>query len=170
MESTYEKQANDFLLKTGATLSIEFLKNDYHFDGDTDKRDIYKCVLSRGRRSYSFNFGNSLHDSQYYQDIQFEERTYTMDGRARTGNYEILNVGKYQPYLKLIKGIAPSKYSILACLQKYDVGTFEDFCSEFGYDTDSRRAKKTYKAVVKEWQAINRLFSDEEIEEMQEIQ
>lgn len=28
-----------------------------------------------------------------------------------------------------------------------DVSTFEDFCSEFGYDTDSRKAEATYKAI-----------------------
>lgn len=28
--------------------------------------------------------------------------------------------------------------------------SFEDFCSEFGYDTDSRRAEKTYNAVIRQ--------------------
>lgn len=62
----------------------------------------------------------------------------------------------------------PTMYDILACLQKYDVGSFEDFCSEFGYDTDSRTAEKTYKAVCKEFEAVDRLFSDV-IEELSEI-
>lgn len=34
----------------------------------------------------------------------------------------------------------PTMYDVLTCLTKYDPDTFEDFCSEFGYDTDSRRA------------------------------
>lgn len=50
-----------------------------------------------------------------------------------------------------------------------DVGSFEDFCSEFGYDEDSRKAFKTYKAVFREYEAMRRLFSEEALEEMREI-
>lgn len=65
----------------------------------------------------------------------------------------------------------PTAYDILACVQKYDVGSFEDFCSGFGYDTDSRKAEKTYKAVCKEYAGISQLFSESEImEKLQEIQ
>ncbi len=32
--------------------------------------------------------------------------------------------------------VHPTAYDILACLTKYEVGTFDDFCSNFGYDTD----------------------------------
>lgn len=64
----------------------------------------------------------------------------------------------------------PTAYDILSCLEKYDCGSFEDFCGEFGYDTDSRTAEKTYKAVCKEVDAVNRLFTSEQIEQLQEIQ
>lgn len=63
----------------------------------------------------------------------------------------------------------PTLYDVLACLQKYDVGSFEDFCSDFGYDIDSRKSKKTYKAVVKEYESMCTLFSDEELEVLSEI-
>ena len=62
----------------------------------------------------------------------------------------------------------PTMYDILACLTKYDPGSFEDFCSEYGYDEDSRTAERTYKAVCKEFTAVDRLFNDC-IEEMAEI-
>jgi hypothetical protein len=54
----------------------------------------------------------------------------------------------------------PTMYDVLSCLQKYDCGTFEDFCREYGYDTDSRRAERTYKGCVKEYNAIVRLFGN----------
>lgn len=70
-------------------------------------------------------------------------------------------------------GLEPTEYDILSCMQKYDVGTFEDFVSEFGYeiyDTEERkRAKKIYKAVCREYNALCRLFTPEEIEELAEI-
>ena len=66
-------------------------------------------------------------------------------------------------------GIAVTIYNVLACLTKYDAGSFEDFCWSFGYDEDSRKAYKTYQAVVKEYQDVERVFGDI-IEELQEIQ
>jgi hypothetical protein len=57
----------------------------------------------------------------------------------------------------------------LACLTKYDPGSFEDFCNEFGYKEDSRTAERTYNAVVKEWQNVCMFWNDDEIEELREI-
>lgn len=68
------------------------------------------------------------------------------------------------------KALQPTAYDILTVVTKYDPGTFEEFCSELGYDTDSRRAENTWKAVVKEWKGISRIFTDEQIDALQEIQ
>ena len=53
----------------------------------------------------------------------------------------------------------PTMYDVLACLTKYDPCSFEDFCSDYGYER-TRESQKTYKAVVKEWENVERLFSD----------
>lgn len=66
-------------------------------------------------------------------------------------------------------GNPPTAYDVLACLTKYDPGTFENFCGDFGYDIDSRKAYKTYKAVIKEWKNVELLFTAEELEQLQEI-
>ncbi len=63
----------------------------------------------------------------------------------------------------------PTLYDVLSCLQKYYIGTFEDFCGEFGYDSYATASKKTYKAVVKEFEAMQRLFTSEELEVLQMI-
>jgi hypothetical protein len=64
----------------------------------------------------------------------------------------------------------PTLYDVLACLTKYDPEHFENFCSEYGYDTDSRKAYKTYLAVCREYEAVKRLFpEDEVISELSEI-
>lgn len=67
-------------------------------------------------------------------------------------------------------GEKPTAYDVLACITKYDPGTFNNFCSEFGYDEDSRKAEKIYNAIQKEWQQVCAFFTPEEIEQMQEIQ
>lgn len=35
--------------------------------------------------------------------------------------------------------------------------SFEDFCGEFGYDTDSRRAERTWKACKQSWDKLVRV-------------
>ena len=126
----YEKQAQDLAKKLGVTLTVKWHSYDYHFDGDKEKRHIFKCTLKKDGKSYTFKFGQSI-----VEDAN-----------------------------------EPTMYGVLTCLQKYDVGTFEDFCGEFGYDEDSRSAEKIYKAVLKEWEAMERLFSSDELEMLQEIQ
>ena len=71
------------------------------------------------------------------------------------------------------KRILPTEYDILACLQKYEVGSFEEFIREFGYEIefpiDRQRARATYKAVVKEYEKVRRCFTEEQIKAMWEI-
>jgi hypothetical protein len=64
---------------------------------------------------------------------------------------------------------APTNYDILACLQKYDVGSFYDFCSDFGYNEDLRKAQKIYNAVCKEYNNVCKIWDDSEIEILNEI-
>jgi hypothetical protein len=70
-------------------------------------------------------------------------------------------------------GIKPTEYDILACLQKYEVGSFEDFVSEFGYDIefpiDKQRVKRIYNAVIREYESVRRCFTEEQIEALWEI-
>lgn len=154
----------------GAEIKKEYLRNGKHFADDTINRDIYKITLKRGRREFSFDFGQSVFKSAYYQDKTIEGRTYTTDGSARTGNFKVLNPEYLKNYCFLVKGTEPTDYDVVACLEKYDVGSFEDFCREFGYDEDSKKAEKIYIAVVKEYDNMCKLFSDEELEVLREIQ
>lgn len=72
------------------------------------------------------------------------------------------------------KGIKPTEYDILACLEKYDVGTIDDFVSEFGYEvhkwSDVKRIENTYNAVVREYNDLCRIFTPEQMERLREIQ
>lgn len=57
----YEKQAMDFADKYG--VKLEVLGEDYKEHGcfnDGKKRWVFKCKLSRGRKSYTFEFGQSI--------------------------------------------------------------------------------------------------------------
>jgi len=67
-------------------------------------------------------------------------------------------------------GEEPTMYDILTCLQKYPVGTFNDFCGDFGYDNDSITAHRIYKAVAREYKNMERVFGEEVLDLMTEIQ
>lgn len=175
--SEYEQQAIDFLTSTQTEFKAEFLRHGKHFNDEKDSRDIYKITLKRGTRVYSFEFGQSLANGRKFKD-RINNRVYFQNGKSEDGRYTYLYPEKFPKTkkdefgsdFKIIEGTPPTAYDVLTCLQKYDVGTFENFCSEFGYDTDSRKAEKVYKAVVDEYNNLRILFSDSELEQLQEIQ
>lgn len=58
---------------------------------------------------------------------------------------------------------APDASDILECLQSdYYVKDmdFEDFCSEFGYDLDSRKAEKTWRACGNQSVKLDKFLGD----------
>lgn len=174
----YLKQANDFLEATNTEMAVSFLMNDFYFAGDKEPRDIYQVTIKRGARKISFRFGQSLAKSGFYYTMGKQKRPIGKDKleweasrlltfiRMDSGG-ALLNNGKSDI---IHRPEPPTAYDVLACLTKYDPGTFEDFCSDFGYDADSRTAKKTYKAVKKEWANVQTIWDDSEIEQLAEIQ
>lgn len=67
----------------------------------------------------------------------------------------------------------PRAYSILACLEKYEVGSMDDFMAEFGYEIRSAKDMtnfiETYNAVVKEYNDLCRIFTPKQMEALREI-
>lgn len=99
----------------------------------------------------------------YFADDKQSRSVYkcriSRNGKQYTFNFgqSIANIGQ-----------EPTIYDVLACLTKYDPQDFDNFCADYGYDTDSRKAFATYKAVCKEYATVQRLFGDI-IEELAEI-
>lgn len=173
--TTYEQQAIDFLTNTQTSIAVIFLEHGKHFQDDEEDRDIYEVTLQRGTRKYVFRFGQSIVNSGFYytkgvQKTAIDRKHLEAKNLASIiykTDFYFLNNGKSDiiHYPK-----APTAYDVLTCITKSDPGDFENFCSEYGYDTDSRKAKKTYKAVRDEWYNVSKLFSDTEIQQLQEIQ
>jgi len=172
--SKYDIQAKEFLEKTNTELKIEFKENAKYFDHDKEPRDIYNCTLTRGNRKYTFTFGNSLHDSGFYVQIG---RTKHILPKDKINDKHLTTFIKYNidsNFLynidKIHYPVTPTAYDILSCLEKYDYDSFEDFCGEFGYDTDSRNAEKIYNACKNEYLHLISLYNEEEMEILREIQ
>lgn len=87
--------------------------------------------------------------------------------RKEKGIYWVFNFG--QSINNSDGKTKPNSYDILASLTSYNPDSFEEFCSSYGYDEDSRKAERIYNRVVKEWNNIKNIWSEEEIEKLQEI-
>ncbi len=162
--SEYTKQAEKFLKETSTGFKTQFLKNGVHFDDDV-KRDIYVITLTRGTRVYNFEFGQSINSSVKFKIFTKEGIIETNDLKRKTKEYQKgnRNIETNKEFKE------PSCYDVLASLTSYDPDSFKEFCSSYGYDEDSIKAKKTYNAVVEEWKNVQIIWSNEEIEKLQEI-
>ena len=63
----------------------------------------------------------------------------------------------------------PDIAHILHCLamDAHSAGdSFEEWCANFGYDTDSRKAYRTYEACEDTRDNLNRIFGDSALEEL----
>ena len=110
-----------------------------------------------------------LKNGLYFQDDKEPRDIYLITLRRKSKG--IFWVFKFGQSINNSDGkTKPSAYDVLASLTTSNPETFKDFCGDFGYDEDSRKAEKTYKAVVKEWGNVKSLWSDKEILKLQEIQ
>ena len=189
MENEYEKQANDFLARHNMTFSAVLIGSDCpRFCEDAAKMKNmgevnhfprkshihgkhYRCTISRpckeahgGRVEVSFDFWNSYAE---------EERNFFV-AMGRPLEYQYASMPSSvaairRKYAKEKGQKYPRAYDMLACIEKNDPGTFEDFCGDFGYDSDSRKAFDVYLAVQDEARKVSRFFTAEEMEELREI-
>ena len=192
----YQEQAQAFLDKTGTEIKTKFLHYNKHFDSDTEKRDIYQITLTKGNREYSFKFGQSLVCSGKYRVCQTycpvkTRKTYSIINpivknvckpsslKCKSSKWvepcisindpkEANKLPRTANYLNT-EFSEPTPYDVLTALTKNEPGTFQDFCDDFGYSNDSISAKKTYEAVRDEWLNVSRLFNNEEMKLLEEI-
>jgi hypothetical protein len=185
--SKYQILANDFLIRTGVTFEAKFLKNDFHFASDKTTRDIYEITLARGSRKMIFNFGQSLNSSGDWlirvdkatkrvfklplENFINAEELHLSDTHciAKLNRAQINLHGERRYFDRIERRSAPTAYAVLACLTKHSAGTIENFCSDFGYDIDSKSAEQIYLACEKEFEEVQKLWTDAEIEELREI-
>lgn len=149
----YIKQATDFLQKTYSKMKIRYVGLAVNKEWkEKDERCLYEITLTSPRGSMTFDFWDSIQNT-----------------KIRIMPFDEYNVQANKELAAKKKAAVPSVYDVLACLTKCDPGTFEDFCSNYGYDEDSRTAERVYFAVQKEYTQLARLFTPEQMEELAEI-
>ena len=170
MKTEYTKQAEKFLQDAGATMKIELRGCAINTTWkEKEPRNLYAVTITTPRGSYTFDFWDSLRNTEIMQTtIEQYARKY-LHRRLKDMTYREKNKA-YAELAKMRKKTRPNCYDVLACLTKYDPGTFENFCAEYGYYEDSRTAERVYIAVQNEFANLKRIFDPEQLEAMREIE
>lgn len=166
----YLKEVKDFLRRCQATCEIVYggITRNENWK-EKEKRNWYDVTLTTPKGTMSYTFWDSIRDTEISQMSlkQYAEKKY--------GRY--LHAISFQEQMKAKRELqkakaeaVPTESDVLLCLQTYDVGGFEDFCADFGYDDDSISALKLYHAVDKEFRNLARIFTEAQLEDLRKIQ
>lgn len=167
----YLKRAKNFLNKANAKCEIVYggISRNENWK-EKEKRNWYDVTITTLRGKMTFTFWDSIHNTEI-STMTFEEYAKKKLKYNRVEDMPYGEKVKAKNDLARLKAkVVPNEYDVLACLEKYDPGTFEDFCSEFGYDEDSKTAERIYIAVIKEYKDLTKIFTEEQMEELSEIQ
>lgn len=192
--SEYDIQAQDFLEKTGTTITKEFVDYKKYPHNDKEPRNVWSITIKNKEWEYTFEFGDSITNSAKFTIddslknpallknlLKYVDKNNVNINLKHWDDSDINNVirtvfySDFQQYnvkahLKYLQEIPPSDYSILACLDVLYSDSFEEFCSEFWYDTDSRSAYNIYIKCIEQDRMLRRIFDKKQLEMLAEIQ
>lgn len=172
--SEYTQKALEFLNSCPAEMQILYAgKATNHLWDEKEPRDMFSFVIKTQRGTMNGIFWDSLRNTRL-RNMTFKEYYEKCTKRS----YDFASAQeklRYQKELKEVKElIKPTPYSILACLEKYDVGSMDDFMYELGYEIkcvkDMTNFINIYNAVVKEYNDLCRIFTPEQMKMLREIQ
>ena len=130
---TKVKTIKQFIKENGLTMSCEYADSNPNMK-DSQNMNHYKVTIKRRFKV----FGNYL-DSRY----GFKQMTlHFSQGYGVEGE--------------------PTLESVLSCLisDSYCGVTFQEFCDNLGYNNDSRKAEKTFKATLKQTSKLKKLLDN----------
>lgn len=159
--TNYEKQATNFLKETKTILTIKMVGRDVPtmWKGETQPHNHYKFKLKNSKGVLEDDFWDSLYNTEMTTLSYWEYQK------------KHLIALPYEEWLdKAANAKKISAYDILSCLEKNDPGTFDEFCGEFGYDNDSISAFNIYRACQNQYRSLQKMFSEDELEELRNIQ
>lgn len=115
---------------------------------------LNEFITDAGITITSTQTGNNPHVEDSDRMNNYKVRLRNADGRTMRLYYS-KGVGR--------NGASPTAEEILDCLAMDASGIenaqgFEDWCSEYGYDTDSRRAEKTYKVCQRQAERLQKFL------------
>lgn len=153
LETCFEYSDNPDKLKNildTITIRILFEGIKKHFIDDKDPRQVITVRITKKENPnsvLSFEFGMSLNDTEILEANNQQGINRKLFKKAQRIKYHLI-------------------YSLLACIKSdsYCPELFEDFCSDYGYDSDSIKAKNIFDTARPHAIKINRFFTSEELE------
>lgn len=100
----------------------------------------------------------------FSDDFPYYVNKYRVSIKNKNGNK--FNSVFYSSYNDTVNHILPSLYDVLTVVASegtMETNTLEDFCNELGFDIDSRRAYKTYKALLKYQKNLEKVFDIDDL-------
>lgn len=163
----YEHFSYNFI---GLEIEVKLLDDSAYFPNE-DKKDMveeFKVIIKHGEKKTDFKFYNSIMErkiSQYLKELGYVKynnalfkswmRRFHWDGYDKIKNREDL-------IKKRIYYLFSSILGSVACDYNTDLSSFKEFCGNFGYDEDSRRAKKIYNLCQEQQEKLRSLNLNEE--------
>ena len=170
MTTEYEAQAKAFAETYNLTMTTTY-KGHYPRWSEAAVSQWFITLSRPGREPWRFDFTQSINSSWKYRK-DGTSKIHQGLPRELGSRYQLLEAGKdnihFKDYWLIQAKVPPTLYDVLSCITKYDPGTFNNFCSEFGYNNDSMKDFAVYQDACKEWENVYRLFSDC-LDELQEI-
>lgn len=132
-------------------------------DGNTT--DKFFVIFTKNDISASFDFYQGTH----YREIH--KNRAKLDKYIRTFNELILQQVSYRTKNSDIVFVPTSATILCSLLLDSEAGqcTFFEFCQDFGYDEDSRKALDTYLACQSTDKQLNTIFKRDEISHLQTL-
>ena len=125
-----------------------------------------KVFLEKHNLSFSTEYKDY---GRYFEDDTQERAIYRIRIGRKNNRSITFNFG--QSIEKTGTGTKPTAYGVLASISG-DITcpyVFEEFCSEVGYEEDSRIAERVFKKTLKLAKRLNAFFSEGEEEDLIEI-
>lgn len=173
----YQEQAERFCERTNTRIMLRYVGMKPHFTDSDEPRDTWEFSIKRGAREHTGVFGDSTkntedriarmlrNDASYAHNVRLGRKTPPMEYSIRSKRWEALS----REWGAEGFGDRPTAYNILACMTtNAPQDDIDDFAAEYGY-TKPSEAIKVFAAVQKEWKAMQALYTDEELEALQEI-
>lgn len=148
----YQQQANNFCDITNTIITAQ-LSNTKKPEWETDSKNKNKHF-------------------HYIVNVKNNHGQVTFDYFGSVADWEKVNTNPYGYTVKskLLEKIKPDNYSILACLSaEYTDDIFEDWCYNYGCDSDSVGAKKIYDECITKSIQLRKMYTSDEINKLLEI-
>jgi hypothetical protein len=169
-----DKLVAEYLLQRGIKSYSVFYAGKFN-DGSWNA-DLWRITFTANNgKTFSTDFKTGLGhriEQTNFSSFSVNDRKYITEVKTITGMDNVTHkTGEFGKQNEL-RAVAPTQASVLYCLlsdmQSAEYG-YVDFCSNFGYDEDSRKALETYLACEKIGLELKRFFSLETIQHLQTL-